>query len=70
MSTEHRLLMHVPGAARRLSHMTDLPETYAQYFELRQLGLRSAEIASRLGIPPEAWETFVALAHAKLARSD
>lgn len=44
-----------------------LPETYSRYFELRLEGYKPDEIAAELGIPEDALETFIALAHAKLS---
>ena len=45
-----------------------LPEPYSRYFELRGEGYREREIAAELGIPEDAMEAFIALAHAKRAR--
>lgn len=47
---------------------SDLPEIYTRYFELRQLGWHVPEIIKHLDIPAESAETFIELAHAKLAR--
>lgn len=48
----------------------DLPEIYAEYFGLRALGWRRVDIVERLDIALESAETFIELAHAKLATSD
>lgn len=47
--------------------LSALPEKYCRYFELRRRGLRRNAIADRLEIPVDAVESFVELAHAKLA---
>ena len=45
-----------------------LPEAYAVALRLRDDGLGPAEIATRLGIAPEAVASTLELADAKLAR--
>jgi DNA-directed RNA polymerase specialized sigma24 family protein len=45
-----------------------LPQAYAVALRLRDAGLRPAEIARRLGIAPEAVDSTLELAEAKLAR--
>ena len=48
----------------------DLPEPYSRYFALRTQGVESEEIAKLLDIPGDAFDAFVAVAHAKLARGE
>lgn len=47
--------------------LAHLPEVYARYFALRRAGLRRDEIADALGVPAEAMEAFVQIAHSKIA---
>lgn len=44
-----------------------LPEAYTRYFDMRRQGKGLSEIADELGIPEEAMDAFIVLAHAKLA---
>jgi hypothetical protein len=46
-----------------------LPEAYARYFALLRSGLRLDQIASELGIPDEAMESFVQIANSKIANT-
>lgn len=46
---------------------TQLPEAYAQALRLREDGLTADEIAARLNLEPEAGESLLRLADAKLA---
>ena len=45
----------------------EIPDVYASYFALRCDGLDRSEIAERLEVPIETMDSFIALAHAKLA---
>lgn len=47
--------------------LDELPEVYARYFDLRREGMSVAEIAATLGLPESAMDSFIELAHAKLA---
>lgn len=71
---EQSLLMTSGGAGRK-SHvlMTDLSEElappYIEWLTMVADGLEPAEIAVRLGIPPEALDTFTRIALRKLLHS-
>ena len=47
--------------------LDELPEVYARYFDLRREGMGVAEIARELELPEAAMDSFIELAHAKLA---
>lgn len=47
--------------------LDELPEVYARYFELRREGLSVSDIARELELPESAMDSFIELAHAKLA---
>ncbi len=48
--------------------LDQLPEPYAQALRLQRAGLGFAEIAEAVDVPPEAIETLLRLAEAKLSR--
>ncbi len=49
--------------------LAHLPTAYARFFELRRSGKSLDEIARELGIPPDAIDAFVELAHSKISNA-
>ncbi|MFD3702031.1 hypothetical protein ACFWUP_02680 [Nocardia sp. NPDC058658] len=52
---------------RRAAAIDLLPVPYALAIRLRDEGVDEATIAARVGIEPEAWGNFLAIAMAKLS---
>ncbi|MFE1592912.1 hypothetical protein [Nocardia sp. NPDC058705] len=55
---------------QRRAAMDRLPVPYALALRLRDEGVDDATIAARVGIEPEAWRNFLAIAVAKLAAAE
>ena len=47
-----------------------LAPAYQLVLDLEAQGLRGVELAERLGVPPQALESLLSMAHAKAAASD